>query len=171
MTPGERYATKMAKYRSATSTLCDWWRCVKCWIWQRQLQSSAKHFGCQDISDKKLLKHSQLLRKYKWPEFVKYFRKTKSEDAICLLLLRPGIWEWWAKENRQGNFDRLLMRWNSFLASMFVEASNDVFFNVGPSFNLVSACGCQQHVPSRCDGTSIAGKRFPLSSGFTNVQE
>ena len=64
MTPDERYATKMAKYRSATSTLFDWWRCVKCWIWQRQLQSSAKHFGCQDISDKKLLKHSQLLRKY-----------------------------------------------------------------------------------------------------------
>ena len=160
----------MAKYRNATSTLCDWWRCVKCWIWQRQLQSSAKHFGCQDISDKKLLKHSQLLRKYKWPEFVKYFRKTKSEDAICLLWLAENLeLRMVAKENRQGDFDRLLMRWNSFLASMFVEASSDVFFNVGPSFNLVSACGCQQHVPSRCDGTSIAGKRFPLSSGFTNV--
>ena len=98
MTPDERYATKKAKYKRAASTLCDWWRCVKCWIWQRQLQSSAKHFGCQDISDKTLLKHSQLLRNYKCPEFFKYFRKPKSEDAICLLLLGTWIWEWWQRK-------------------------------------------------------------------------
>ena len=158
----------MAKYTSATWTLCDWWRCIKYWIWQRQLQSSAKHFGCQDTSDKKLLKHSQWLRKYSGLQLSNILGKQnqKMQYAYCCWDLGTRMV---AKENRQGNFDRLLMRWNSFLASMFVEASNDVFFNVGPSFNLVSACGCQQHVPSRCDGTSIAGKRFPLSSGFTDA--